>query len=460
MFWKIMDPNSVITPTENIQVEPSIPTKISTNKKFRLPKIFRSHKGAVIALLGTLIVIGGLFAATLLSQNDQDLRQKASETTGTGVKLKLIPDKRTVNPGDEIKIAVNLDTNNLEVTAVSLKLNFDNTKVAPIRIEKADAMNDVLAAGQTTSSNATITLGSGLNAAVTGQKNIAFLYVTAADQFGDFTITIDPSTMIAAKNHTGTVGDIFENTTITSEDPNAVDPTPTPSPTPSPTPDDSTNPTPTPNPDDDTDPTPTPTPTPTPSPTPDPGDDNACNKPNSPTEVSAQTGQKSGEITVTWRKPGSQKHFAIGYGTKSGTYSFGATDIGNVSSYTIKSLSPNTRYYIVLAAVNDCGSSPFSSEKSAVAQKSSQLAGTNPTPTPRPTPTPAIATPKPTSTPKTTDKTAPTPKTLAGTPKPMTKFNVPVAPENEDQETQTENSSFFARIIEFFKNLFNKQDKE
>ena len=90
-------------------------------------------------------------------------------------------------------------------------------------------------------------------------------------------------------------------------------------------------------------------------------------------------------------------HYALEYGSLSGSYQYGAANIGgrDTRSYTVKSLSPGTRYYFRVRAGNGCSTGSWSAEASSTTQ-----AGFYPQPTltPLPAPTP-LASPKPSGTP-------------------------------------------------------------
>lgn len=92
----------------------------------------------------------------------------------------------------------------------------------------------------------------------------------------------------------------------------------------------------------------------------------ACGKssPLSPTSLRGISGPDSNQVTLFWEKPSSGEitHYALAYGKESGRYLYGATNIGNQTSYTVSRLSSCADYYFTVAAVNDCTSSPYSNE--------------------------------------------------------------------------------------------------
>lgn len=68
-------------------------------------------------------------------------------------------------------------------------------------------------------------------------------------------------------------------------------------------------------------------------------------------------------------------HYAIEYGTKSGQYTFGATNIGGkeLRAYTVQSLSPKTTYYFRVRGGNDCAPGGWSNEISVQTGKITSL---------------------------------------------------------------------------------------
>jgi len=114
---------------------------------------------------------------------------------------------------------------------------------------------------------------------------------------------------------------------------------------------------------------PTPTPTIPPS---DPGPSTPSNPgppvcgaptPSTPTLTSAtRTSPTTAELVWTASSP--VTHYSISYGTSPGNYQFGSPNVGNTTSYVVGGLDPNTNYYFVVTAVNDCAPSSASNELS------------------------------------------------------------------------------------------------
>jgi hypothetical protein len=144
----------------------------------------------------------------------------------------------------------------------------------------------------------------------------------------------------------------------------------TPTPKPSCKPKESPTPTPSPTPVESTSPSPEPTVTPT-EPTPTPtdssnGSDNSdssggsvgapvCDAavPGTPTILSVI--QNGTSATITWTAVPDATYYSIVYGTGApGEYQYGVANTGNVTSYTINSLTPGVAYHYAVNAVNDC----------------------------------------------------------------------------------------------------------
>lgn len=87
--------------------------------------------------------------------------------------------------------------------------------------------------------------------------------------------------------------------------------------------------------------------------------------PNAPTFNTATAG--NAQVALAWTAPGSgptPTGYKVKYGTSAGSY--GTTvDVGNVTSYTVTSLTNGTTYYFVIVAYNGGGDSSNSTEKNA-----------------------------------------------------------------------------------------------
>lgn len=127
-------------------------------------------------------------------------------------------------------------------------------------------------------------------------------------------------------------------------------PTPTPEVTPSPTPD----------------PEVTPTPTPGPQTSPAPQPCNGCGGwPSAPTcgatvppaPVLLSTVRRGSTALLTWTAVVPVTHYTISYGLTPDNFIYGVPNTGNVTSFTVGALDPNTKYYFSVRAVNDCAPS-------------------------------------------------------------------------------------------------------
>ncbi len=110
---------------------------------------------------------------------------------------------------------------------------------------------------------------------------------------------------------------------------------------------------------------PTPTPTSPPSSPPGPAGPPVCSAqtPTTPT-LSSVTRTSPTTAELVWTAASPVTHYSISYGTSPGNYQFGAPNVGNTTSYVVGGLDPNTNYYFVVTAVNDCAPSSASNELS------------------------------------------------------------------------------------------------
>ena len=89
---------------------------------------------------------------------------------------------------------------------------------------------------------------------------------------------------------------------------------------------------------------------------------------SAPSNVSASPGPQDGQVILRWNTVPNIARYTLVYGTESNKYIHGALNIGNqnVSSYTVNSLNPGTKYFFKIGAVKECTS--LSSEVSEIAK--------------------------------------------------------------------------------------------
>ena len=75
-------------------------------------------------------------------------------------------------------------------------------------------------------------------------------------------------------------------------------------------------------------------------------------KPSTPTLTSVDRSGSTAKIT--WTAASQATHYTIGYGLQPGNYIYGVPDTGNVTTFTVGSLDPDTQYYFAVRAVNNC----------------------------------------------------------------------------------------------------------
>lgn len=69
--------------------------------------------------------------------------------------------------------------------------------------------------------------------------------------------------------------------------------------------------------------------------------------------LSAKSGPNAGEVTLTWRHMDVANNYHLVYGTRHDKYQYGATNIGWVTKYTVKGLTPGGTYHFALVPVNN-----------------------------------------------------------------------------------------------------------
>ncbi|MEK9200756.1 MAG: fibronectin type III domain-containing protein [Patescibacteria group bacterium] len=83
-------------------------------------------------------------------------------------------------------------------------------------------------------------------------------------------------------------------------------------------------------------------------------------KPGTPTLTSVE--YKGTQAVLHWTAVVNATHYTIAYGDQPDSYQYGVPDTGNVTTYTIGSLNPNTVYYFQVRAVNNCMPGDFSTQ--------------------------------------------------------------------------------------------------
>jgi hypothetical protein len=67
---------------------------------------------------------------------------------------------------------------------------------------------------------------------------------------------------------------------------------------------------------------------------------------------------------LNWTAVSPVSHYMIRYGTSSGSYIYGASNVGDVNTYLVRELSSTATFYFQVAGVNGCAPGPWSNEVS------------------------------------------------------------------------------------------------
>lgn len=78
----------------------------------------------------------------------------------------------------------------------------------------------------------------------------------------------------------------------------------------------------------------------------------------------------AGEVRLNWLKAARANKYTVGFGTSPGNYIYGANDIADTDNFTVRFLTPGTRYYFAVKGVNECKPGDWSREWSAVVGRS------------------------------------------------------------------------------------------
>ncbi len=79
--------------------------------------------------------------------------------------------------------------------------------------------------------------------------------------------------------------------------------------------------------------------------------------------------------TLTWTQVNLADHYLISYGLSPGNWLYGVPNTGNVTSFTINGLDPNTQYYFAVRAVNNCMPSAESTSGQVLGASTGEVLG-------------------------------------------------------------------------------------
>ena len=65
----------------------------------------------------------------------------------------------------------------------------------------------------------------------------------------------------------------------------------------------------------------------------------------------------SSSVRLTWSPANPVTYYSISYGTDPNNFQYGVPNVGNVTTYVIGALNPNSTYYFSVRGVNDCNPS-------------------------------------------------------------------------------------------------------
>lgn len=270
-----------------------------------------------------------------------------NRTVHPEVKLQFSPEAYTVRPGAEFGVDVEIDTGTNRVTTANLQINYDSSKLGEVRIENGGFLEDIIKGRDEpdfvfADGTGAIKLGTS-SSGKTGTGTLARFIFQAKDQDSASQLVVSSQTVITAQgtdeNMLAPDGRGTAQVTVGA----VADPTPEPTP----------------------DPTPEPTPPGTGGTNP-PPPQTECEinpAPLAPTGVYV-AGTDRVSVTLTWDYADRASRYGIVYGRSPGRYEYGAANVGNVTSYTVRGLAANTTYYFAVFAGNDCGASGFSVETS------------------------------------------------------------------------------------------------
>ena len=249
---------------------PAVPNPSSFEAANKSGHSRRKILSAIVAVIGILLLVAGLFFAYQLLQNDQDLRQQASTPSGTAT-VKIAPNSVQINTNASQIFTVSFNPQNNVISGISVRLQYPKannqtliTPATPVTIitQSDSKWNCPVKSTENTPTLGIIDVGCLYidTAGFTGQTDVPLFTVsiTAGSTASNSPITLsfDPTqTVITRKSDNQDVAAIPQssaNITIIG-----ANPTPTPTLVPSSTPTPQITPTPTPRPGSTATPTPT-----------------------------------------------------------------------------------------------------------------------------------------------------------------------------------------------------------
>ena len=203
----------------------------------------------ILAVLGVLVLIGGVAAGLILVKNNQDIREKAAPATV----MYITPASQSKAAGSSFTFSVNIDTSTNAVTGVDIRINFDPKAIQINSLQKGIGASNLDQTISNTFDNAGGTIFYAIftldsSKAVSG-SSIEILKVDATVKpnasAGNYNISFNQATAASASQEGQNVliGKTPATLTVTSPNPTA---TPTTNPNPTSTPTQSTSPTATP----------------------------------------------------------------------------------------------------------------------------------------------------------------------------------------------------------------------
>lgn len=158
------------------------------------------NKKKFITVIGSVILIVGIIAGTILVQNNQDFRERAAPATSVYIS----PSSQNKNPGSSFTFTVKMDTGVNQITGVDVRLNFDPNLIEIVSIEKNAGISALDATITNTFSNTTGKISFAVYTAnkanaVTG-SSVGILTVNGtvkSGASGTASISFDPATVIS-----------------------------------------------------------------------------------------------------------------------------------------------------------------------------------------------------------------------------------------------------------------------